>query len=370
MTILEKSQHTNKLRVQITAEHKLKSVSVDPCNDPLWHQLVRQKESDVFESPEWINVIANTYGFNILAQVLVDGSNQPVAGIQYCIIEDMRGKRIASFPFSDYCDPFVENLEQWKLISGSIIQEDAPYNIRILHNDILLGDKRLKHVNRAKWHGIDLELDLEELWNGLDGSARRAIRKAQKEDLRVQITDRKEDVRKFFELHLGVRKYKYHLVAQPYSFFENIWEQFFTKGNGFLILAEHKGEFIGGVFFLVWQNKLYYKFNASNPEYLSLRPNDLVIWEAIQLGKQKGLKLFDFGISDWDQEGLVRYKRKYATEEKTVSFLRYTPNGWEPSAQASQIGALFPKLTDLFTDETVPDHVTEKAGEVLYRFFC
>jgi len=348
----------------------MNKLCIDPRNDPLWKQLVEQEETDVFHSPQWINVLGNTYDFKIQAQVLVDASNQPVAGIQYAIIDDIRGKRLSTFPFSDYCDPIVSEIEHWQSLAQPIIDEDAPFNIRILHNDILFKDERFKQVNKAKWHSINLEQDLDEIWMNLDGAARRAIRKAQKEDVRVQVTDQKEDVRKFFEFHLGIRKYKYHLVAQPYAFFENIWEEFFTKGDGFIIMAEHEGEPIGGVFFLIWQNKLYYKFNASNPDYLSLRPNDLVNWEAIQYGKQKGLRLFDFGISDWDQEGLVRYKRKYATEEKTVSFLRYSANGWEPPPHASQLGKLFPQLTDLFTDETVPDDVTEKAGDILYRFFC
>jgi lipid II:glycine glycyltransferase (peptidoglycan interpeptide bridge formation enzyme) len=177
-----------------------------------------------------------------------------------------------------------------------------------------------------------------------------------------------ETLRAFFELHLGVRKYKYRLLAQPYCFFENIWRQFIEEQRGSLMIAAYEGEIIGGVMFLEWKDGLYYKFNASAPASLSLRPNDLLIWEGIQYGKAKGCTYLDFGLSDWDQEGLLRYKRKFATVEKTISFLRYSPNG--ASAQQAQQGADFlPQLTQLFTDEAVPDQVTEKAGEVLYRFF-
>lgn len=102
---------------------------------------------------------------------------------------------------------------------------------------------------------------------------------------------------------------------------------------------------------------------------LSLRPNDLLIWEGIKYGKAQGYTDLDFGLSDWDQEGLVQYKRKYATEEKTISFLRYSPNG-ASTEQERQLRGLFSQLTDLFTDEAVPDDVTEKAGNVLYHLFC
>lgn len=120
--------------------------------------------------------------------------------------------------------------------------------------------------------------------------------------------------------------------------------------------------------FLIWKDGLYYKFNASAPVHLSLRPNDLLIWEAIKYGQTQGYTHLDFGLSDWDQAGLVRYKRKFASEEKTISFLQYAPNG-EPTYQEKHFCNLLPQLTDLFTHESVPDTITEKAGEVLYRFF-
>jgi CelD/BcsL family acetyltransferase involved in cellulose biosynthesis len=348
----------------------MNKLTINPRHDPFWSQLIQSKESDVFHTPQWMNVIEKTYGFKILAEVILNSSNTPVAGVQFCMIEDMRGKRMVTFPFSDYCDPIVENMDQWHTLSKPILDENAPYNIRILHNDVILDDPRLEKINRAKWHGIDLQRDLGEIWGALEGSARRAIKKAQRSGVVVHIAEGKEDLRKFFQLHLGIRKNKYRLVAQPYPFFETIWEEFLDKQDGALMLAEYKREFIGGILFLEWKDTLYYKFNASNPAFLSMRPNDLVIWEGIKYGKLKGLKSFDFGISDWDQEGLIRYKRKYASVEKTVSFMRYTPDGWRPSDHSSQIGQLFPKLTDLFTEETVPDNVTEKAGELLYRYFC
>jgi hypothetical protein len=73
-------------------------------------------------------------------------------------------------------------------------------------------------------------------------------------------------------------------------------------------------------------------------------------------------------LSDWDQEGLLQYKRKFATEEKTISFLRYTPDG-APGDKEKQIRKLLHQLTDLLAHNEVPDEVTEKAGDLLYKFF-
>lgn len=344
-------------------------VSVSPQTDPLWQNLIEQRRSDVFHSPGWMRVLTETYDFDLQAYVLLDEAGEPVAGLPFCRIKDIKGERLVALPFSDYCDPLVGEPAHWHLLLDKLLAEQIPFALRSLHCDVALTDERLTLVNKAKWHGVNLRLDLDMLWQGLPGSARRAIRKAEREGVVVRIAEQKEDLRVFFELHLGVRKYKYHLVAQPYRFFENIWHNFVETQQGLLMVAVYQGEIIGGVLFLVWKNRLYYKFNASASVHLALRPNDLAIWEGIKHGQAQGYTHLDFGLSDWDQEGLVRYKRKFATEEKTISFLRYSPNG-APTEKERQLHSLFSQLTDLFTDEAVPDDVTEKAGNVLYRFFC
>jgi len=343
-------------------------VRINPSQDPIWQQLVTQQASTVFHSPEWIRVLQETYPFDIGAYVLLDEAGSPRAGIPFGVIEDMMDPRMACLPFSDFCDPLVANLDEWRCLADRLLNGGQRISLRCLHNQMPLADKRFTLTGRAKWHCVDLQREEDEIWQGLHGSARRAIKKAQRSGVTVRISQDKDDLRAFFVLHLGVRKYKYKLLAQPYRFFENIWNQFISPGKGALILAIYEEKVIGGVLFLEWQDALYYKFNASNPDCVKLRPNDLVVWEGIRFGKSKGLHFLDFGLSDWDQEGLLQYKRKFATEEKTISMLRYTPES-SPSAKEKQLRQLLPQLTDLFVDESVPDGITEKAGDSLYQFF-
>jgi len=352
-----------------TPASHLQRIVVDPLTDPKWEALVRQAPTDVFHSPQWLRVLAATYGFAPRAAILVDEGGQPVAGMPYCVIEGIPTRRIAAPPFSDFCDPIVADTAQWQELVGPLLEEGCRLTVRCLHNEIPVRDGRVPAVDRAKWHGLDLTAGADTIWQGLHGSARRAVRKAQNAGVVVRPAENLEDLRSFYELHLKIRKYKYRLLAQPYSFFENIWDEFGVPGNGSLLVAEHEGKIVGGVFFLQWKGVLYYKFNASDPDLVSVRPNDLVIWSAIDDASAKGLVKLDLGLSDWDQEGLIRYKRKYASEEKTISFLRHEPPGGE-STQAAHVRALLPVLTDLLTDEGVPDAITERAGDLLYRLFA
>lgn len=341
---------------------------INPETDPLWQALLARYETRVFHSPRWIQVLNQTYGFEVQANVLLDDAGAPQAGLSFCRIDDMRGKRIAVMPFSDYCDPLAHTAAQWQTLVAPLLAESCPVTVRCLQNELPLQDGRFTAYYQAKWHGLDLRPDEETLWSQLHSAARRAIRKAEKSGVTVRLARDEADLRAFFNMHLHIRKYRYQLLAQPYRFFEEIWRQFVETEQGTILLAEQEDTIIGGIFFLEWQDGLYYKFNASLTDQRTVRPNDLMMWEGIKYGRSRGLAHMDFGLSDSDQDGLIRYKRKFASAEKEISFLRHVPD-LPPDPRAQQIGGLLPRLTDLFTDESVPDAVTESAGDLLYRFF-
>lgn len=344
------------------------AVVVDPTTDARWARLVTEVPSDVFHSPGWLRALSETYELPLEARVLIDEADDPVAGFVYSEIVDIMDPRIVSLPFSDFCDPLVATTAQWNAVTRGVIEEGNRVHMRCLHSDIPLAERRLSKAGQARWHAIDLARPYDEIWNGIDSSARRSVRKARKEQVEIRVGDGIDDVRAFFELHLRVRKHKYGLLAQPWRFFESIWDNLLSRDAGVLLLAIKDGRLLGGVLFLEWNGTLYYKFNASDSDQLGVRPNDLVIWEGIEHGLSRGLRRFDFGLSDWDQEGLLRYKRKYATEEKTIHFLQQLPPG-APSSRESEIRALLPRVTSLLTRPDVPDAATEQGGEVLYRYF-
>jgi CelD/BcsL family acetyltransferase involved in cellulose biosynthesis len=299
--------------------------------------------------------------------VLVDATGAPLAGFPVCQVTDLRGKRLIIYPFSDYYDPLVQDAVQWDTLLQPLLAQRVPIRVRCLHNDVPLQDQRFTLVNRARWHGMDLTPTLDALWQQIAPECRRAIQKAQRMGLTVHAADNPALLREFFAMHLGIRKYKYQLLAQPYRFFEMIWRYLVEPGHGTLLTVRHENQLVSAALFLRWQGKYYYKFGASKREALALRPNDLLLWSGIQAAKAYGDHYFDLGLSDWEQAGLIAFKRKFATDGKTISFLEHKP---ENVATHSALPAEFlPTLTQLFTDPAVPDTVTERAGELLYRFF-
>ena len=322
----------------------------------------------MFHSPAWINVLDDTYGFAIRANLAIETSGSAVAGLVYAEIDDFMDPRLVSLPFSDFCDPLARDRAAWEVIVRDLFGRERRMSLRSLHNEVAVADERFEVSDELGWHGIDIARDPDQIWTEFSGSARRAIRKATADGLEIREAEDTGDLREFFELHLRVRKYKYGLLAQPYRFFESIWERFIERDAGTLLLALHEGRVIGGVMYLEWKDTLYYKFNASEPASLQVRPNDALLWAGVRHGYERGLRLLDFGVSDLNQEGLLRYKRKYSSEEGRVRVLSYAPEGF-PTVSDRRARSVLSDLTKLLVSPDVPDRVTERAGDKLYRFF-
>jgi hypothetical protein len=343
-------------------------VDVDALADPRWARLATARPTTVFHSPRWLRVLADTYGFPLRARLLCDELGAPSAGLVYAALDDFMDPRLASLPFSDFCDPVVDEFRDWRILIDGLLAQDRRIDLRCVHNDVPLRDERFAVADRALWHAIAVAPDEEQMWQSLPGAARRALRRAQSSGVSVRRGETEADMRAFYDLHLRVRKYKYGLLAQPYRFFRSIWEQFLDPGHGMLLLASVDDRVIGGVVFLEWQGVLYYKFNASDRNHLAARPNDRVLWEGIRYAREHGLAQVDLGLTDTEQDGLVRYKRKYASEEKAITMLRHLPPG-SPSARDQLGRGMLRDITHLLTHATVPDEISERAGEVLYRYF-
>lgn len=337
-------------------------VTVDPRTDSGWAELVTSRTSDVFHSPEWARVLADTYGFEPKAKLLLDEEGKPRAGLAYVDVDDARGRRLVSMPFSDFCDPLVDDSSDWDTLTADLPLDSVPATIRCLRHPMV--DGRWVETASFAWHRVDSSRPEADAWAAIDSGARRAIRKAAARGVEVSPATGEAELRAFFELHLRVRKHKYGLLAQPWRFFEAIWEHFLADGNGTLLLARVDGQLLGAVLYLKWRDTLYYKFNASDPSGLEVRPNDLLMWSGVDAARERGLAWVDLGVSDWEQEGLVRYKRKYATEEGVVRKFSAGP------PLHDRLGPILGALTRLLVGPDVPDLTTEKGGDTLYGLFC
>lgn len=341
-------------------------LAVDPRSDPRWAQLAAGPKGSLFTSPPWIAAVCDTYGFTPQARLAVDGRGRAVGGFAWVEIDDIRGRRVSSLPFCDWADPLVDDAASWEAVSADAFAAGAGLGMRCRLPSPAIDDARLERSGEAAWHGTALDVALEQVQARLSASARRNIRLAARTGVTVEVSADLDAVRAFHRLHVALRKAKYRLLAQPVELFERIHSGF-DAGDVVTVTARVDGAPVAGAVYVVWGTTMYYKFGASLAAFLHHHPNEAVHWAAVQHAVGRGATMLDWGLSDLDQPGLVAYKRKWATVEGRVTFLRApaaVPGG------GAAAGRLLGDLTTLLTDASVPDEVTARAGALLYRHFC
>jgi CelD/BcsL family acetyltransferase involved in cellulose biosynthesis len=364
----------------MTAGH-VAVVTVDPRVDRRWRELVSGDAGSLFTSPGWIAAVCDTYGFTPQAKIALGADGEPVAGAAWVRVDDLRGPRSLALPFCDRADPIVDDLSTWDALTGSLFDDPGvPVTVRALDGTVVADDPRFERTGEAAWHGTPLGASVDELHARLSSHARRNISVGRRNGARLEVRADVEAIRTFHSLHVQLRKRKYGLLAQPRELFDRIWAAFAPTDAIRTVLAYDGDTAIAGSVYIVWNDVLYYKFGASLAEHLALRPNELITWEAMQFGIERGLRLLDWGLSDLDQPGLVTYKRKWASDESRIGTYRAivpTSDGAPSlasnaasSAAQHDAGRLLGNLTDLLVDPRVPDDVSERAGALLYRYFC
>ncbi len=116
---------------------------------------------------------------------------------------------------------------------------------------------------------------------------------------RVEVRDDLDAVRTMHDLHVRLRKNKYRLLAQPWEFFERIWQEF-APGRPLRHAARPRTATRSSQRRCSWSGTGSSTTSSARPirSTCEVRPNDAIYWSAIQLGLERGLGLVDWGLSD------------------------------------------------------------------------
>lgn len=286
-------------------------------------QIDGQNERTFFHRAAWANVLTETYGFQpfyfvghesgVLRSVL------PFMEVQSALT----GKRAVALPFTDHCEPLCPDKTSFQGLFRNAVELGKLRGWKYL--EIRGGQKFLGGVQPSHsfyGHSLDVPRDENLFFGELKSPVRRAIRKAEKSGVRVEISREFGAVRNFYRLHCKTRK-KHGAPPQPWSFFKNIHTHVLDKGAGVVILARWKKTPVAGAVFFKDGGSVLYKFGASDDALQHLRGNNLVFWEAIRWFSRRGAKKIDLGRTSLANEGLRRFKLGWKAEEKTIHYFRF-----------------------------------------------
>jgi hypothetical protein len=318
----------------------------------------------------------------------------------------LTGRRGVSLPFSDYCEPLASSQEEfqelfteateygkqhrWKSLElrggGSFLTSHPSSSTYLVHTLDLQPGRNSKPVVPS---AVDSQLATRNsqrgsanprpvlpssvnsrlatrnslsLFSTFRDSNRRNIRKASENNVRVEILTTEESVRQFCRLNQITRR-EHGLPPQPYRFFEEVHEQVISKGHGFVAMASHGSEVIAASVYFHFGRTAIYKYGASGKRYQHLRPNNLVMWEAIRQCIGDGCTTLSLGRTDLGHEGLRQFKNGWGGQEHSINYYKCGLNASEfIGGHKAAVGGLAGRAASL-----TPLPVLRAVGSLLYR---
>lgn len=289
-----------------------------------WQDFASSQDNfQIFHHKNWLQLLADQYGFGLkIFAVEADGTVK--AAIPFLQTRTITAKKkLVCLPFSDYLNVLYNN-EDYLTEMLDFLKQDV--NKQFGHIEIRgdLSEQDLYHEDLFVLHHLDLDRDYDTVFQNFKDSLKRNIRKAEKNNIRIENSVSEKAVETFYKLHLQTRK-KHGAPIQPKGYFYRLKKYLFDEKLGFISTAYLEDLPIAACIFLYVNQKLFYKYGASDEKYLSYRPNELIFSEVIRWGCDKQFSSLDFGISFLYNEGLRRYKSNWGTKEIVAPYYFITP---------------------------------------------
>ncbi|RPH48547.1 MAG: GNAT family N-acetyltransferase [Desulfobacteraceae bacterium] len=335
---------------------------LNPVNYDNWDELIRRiPGSSFFHTVAWIRVLSESYGYT--PACFVSDKNNNVVVIPVMDVKSaVTGRRGVSLPFTDYCEPIIAGSIKFQDILDDIIQYGKRVNWKYI--EFRGGDKFLPEAlssSRFLGHNLDISRKINAIYDDFKDTFKRNIKKACTNGVIVQFLYTEEAVREFYRLNCITRK-RHGLPPQPYRFFRKVYEHIISKGHGVVALASHDDRFIAGAVFFHFGEKALYKYGASDIKYQNLRPNNLVMWEAVRWHSERGFKSLSLGRTEIENQGLRQFKLALGAEEYSIKYYRYDLKSGSFVREPEKVSAFQNKMLN-----KLPVFVLKIIGKVYYR---
>ena len=285
--------------------------------------LLASGDHSFFHSSAWARVLAESYNYIPLYFTHISEGRLSFLLPLMEVKSLLTGKRGVSLPFTDYCEPVVPNADIFRDTMESIITHGKKAGWKYI--ELRGGGKHFLDAAPSLiqyLHDLAIDKDEKEIFNNFKDNTRRNIRKAIKEGVEVQLYDSFDSLKSFYKLNCITRK-RHGLPPQPFLFFKKIYEHIISKKKGFVSLAVYKKKVIAGAVFFHFGKEAIFKYGGSDIAYSHLRPNNLVMWEALRWFINNDFINLNLGITDLVNEGLLRFKRSWGPKERIINYYKY-----------------------------------------------
>jgi CelD/BcsL family acetyltransferase involved in cellulose biosynthesis len=285
--------------------------------DEDWRRITSMPDRVVFHTPEWLRYVASTqHAEPVVAAVLRDGER---VGYFLGLVVKRFGLRILGSPFPGWTTPsmgFTLDAGVSRRAAAAALPALAFGPLKCVHVELVdrwltpqdaagLGYETDVHMTLE----VDLTGDEDAIFGRMTSACRRAVRKAEKSGVTVEVAQGVGFAEEFHEQLTGV--FARQGLVPTYDV-ERVRELIrCLEPAGMLLMLRCRaedGRSIATGLFPAFGRSAYFWGGASLRQDQILRPNEAIFWAAIRHWRERGIQAFDLA-------GPNDYKRKYGGVE-------------------------------------------------------
>ena len=291
---------------------------------PAGWQPLADEIGSFYHQPGWIRALGDCYGFPAF-YLTADRAGAVEGALALLEVPALLGPtRLVSLPFSYAAGPVARDPSTAVALMEAARTLAAQRGIRRLEikqrGASAPEAPGFSRTTRYSTYRVPTEGGEADVWKRLHASStQRSIKKARKSGLEIVVGAGASDWARMAELEEETA-HRHGLPAPPRHFFVECCEALRGQGLCALYLARTAdGQIAAGI--VVWQGprEWIYAFGASRPRHLELRPNHLLIWEALRRATAAGVT-FDLGRAAPEQAGLVEFKTRWGGEPVPLAY--------------------------------------------------
>lgn len=270
-------------------------------------------------------------GFDIVRRGIYDENDQLVGVYAGEVEPAKRGRHlaVAGGPIFDWTNQEVKKLIfndmklQAKKLKCTFVRvrpqlENIPENAKIFQQ---LGFRKAPMYLSVEFAGVlNLENSEEEILKNMRQRLRRALRKAEKNQITIEKTSDPKAIHDFYQIELQTAK-RHDFYAFSEDFLTKQFAAFAKNNEAVLYIAKLRGEILAENFMIFYGNEASYHYGVSSELGTKYSGAPLLHMEAMRDARKRGIKRYNFwGIVDENDTkhrfyGVSVFKRGFGVEE-------------------------------------------------------
>ena len=342
---------------------------VNPLEDHRWAAFVAlHPNASIFHTPEWLSALQQTYGYEPFVVTTSAPCEEITNGIVVCRVRSwVTGSRFTSLPFSDHCQPLVDDVGTARQLLGALLsaahrEHDRYVELRPAPEFALPPELPYECSCSYYLHELDLRPSLGQIYERFHRSCvQRRIQHAERSSLRYEEGRSRDLLLKFYQL-LALTRQRHGVPPQPMAWFENLVAYLGDRIS--IRMAWYENRPIAGIMTLIHRKTMVYKYGASDARFNHLGATPLLFWRAVQDGKAAGAEKFDLGRSDLDNNGLISFKAHWGASASILRYYRHYCNAG--AAKSESRSPTWLNACQLVVNR-IPNRFLGTMGRLVYR---